>query len=231
MPAGPERNSAQGVAIRGQKSLVSGLALMAVSILALWLTSDLPQGTLRAMGPAMLPRWLAIGLGLCGLALVVAAFLRDGEGHEGLALRGPAVVVVAIMAFAAAVRGFSLGPLAVPSLGMAVAGPLAILIGGYATAEARLRELVVLALVLTAFCMILFGDLLNLPIPLFPQALADLYPDGWSTDARLRVTAGLLLVVGAAVFLAPRAPEPVVASGRRTETRRVDVAVDQRGGV
>ena len=63
-----------------------------------------------------------------------------------------------------------------PGLGLAFAGPLAILIGGYATPEARLRELVILALGLTPFCMLLFGDLLNLPIPIFPAALADSFP-------------------------------------------------------
>jgi hypothetical protein len=222
MPADAKGVSMPRGVVRGSQSLVSGLALILVSILALWLTSDLSQGTLRAMGPAMLPRWLAIGLGLCGLALMIAAFLRDGDGLEGLTLRGPIFVVLGILAFATTIRGFSLGPLAVPSLGMVVAGPLAILIGGYATAEARLRELVVLALVLTAFCMILFGDLLNLPIPLFPQALADLYPASLSTDGRLRATAGLLLLGGILVYLATR---------RGGEARRIDVAADHSGRI
>jgi hypothetical protein len=67
-----------------------------------------------------------------------------------------------------------------------VAGPLAIIIGGYATPEARLRDLVILALSLTPFCMVLFGDLLNLPIPVFPQALTGLFPADWSQKAVLR---------------------------------------------
>jgi hypothetical protein len=131
-------------------------------------------------------------------------------------------VVLGVLAFAATIRGFNLGSLAVPSLGMVVAGPLAIVIGGYATPEARLRELVVLALLLTAFCMVLFGDLLNLPIPLFPQSVSDLYPATWSSDGRLRATAGLMVLAGILVLLATR---------RGGETRRIDVAADHSGRI
>ena len=38
--------------------------------------------------------------------------------------------------------------------------------------------------------MVLFGDLLNLPIPVFPQALTGLFPADWSQKAMLRATAG-----------------------------------------
>jgi hypothetical protein len=121
-----------------------------------------------------------------------------------------------VLAFAATIRGLALGPVTIPGLGLIVAGPLAIFIGGFATPEARLRELVILALALTAFCMILFGDLLNLPIPLFPQWFADLYPAGWTNDGRLRATAGLLLLGAAAVYL--------VGHARRPQREPVDVA-------
>ena len=63
---GPQRRTP----LRGPQSFVAGLGLLALAGLALWLTRDLSQGTLGAMGPAMLPRWLATGVGLCGVALV-----------------------------------------------------------------------------------------------------------------------------------------------------------------
>ena len=53
---------------------------------------------------------------------------------------------------------------------------------------------------LTAFCMILFGDILNLPIPVFPNALLDVFPAGWSQKAILRLAAGALTVLAIAVF-------------------------------
>lgn len=190
--------------VPGPQSVVSGLVLMAVAAFALWLTSDLSQGTLRAMGPAMLPRWLAIGVGSCGLVLLIIGLIHRGSPLEGITFRGPIVVVIAILCFAATIRGLALGSLAVPQLGLIGAGPLAIFIAGFATPEARARELAILALALTAFCMVLFGDLLNLPIPLFPQWLADLYPVGWSSDARLRATAGLMALGAALILIATR---------------------------
>ncbi|HEY8565483.1 MAG TPA: tripartite tricarboxylate transporter TctB family protein [Beijerinckiaceae bacterium] len=187
--------------IRDTQSLVAGLALIALAAFAVWAISNLPQGTLRQMGPAMLPRWLAIGVGLCGLALLISAFTAVGPALERWSLRGPVFVILAIFVFAVTIRPFPIGPLSTPGLGLIAAGPLAIIIGGFATPEARLRDLVILALALTAFCMVLFGDLLNLPIPMFPQALSDLFPQTVSNDNRLRSVAGLMALTALAIFL------------------------------
>ncbi|QRM28708.1 tripartite tricarboxylate transporter TctB family protein [Microvirga sp. VF16] len=190
--------------VRAPQSLAGGLLLIALAALALWLTRDLDQGTLNAMGPAMLPRWLAIGVGLSGLALVVTAFLKDGDLLERWSLRGPVFVIGAILAFALTIRGYSFGSLVIPGLGLLVAGPLAIILGGFATPEARLRDLLILALSLTPFCMVLFGDLLNLPIPVFPQALTGLFPADWSQKAVLRATAAIMAAAAVVVFVATR---------------------------
>ena len=197
--------------VRGPQSLLSGLVLVALAAFALWLVSDLSQGTLRAMGPAMLPRWLAIGVGLCGLALVAAAFMHDGSPLESYTIRGPVMVVLGVLAFAITIRGFDFGAFSIPQLGMIVAGPISIFVGGFATPDVRWRELLILALGLTAACMILFGDLLNLPIPLYPQWLSDLYPAGWSNDLRMRATAGIMAVLAFVLWLAsPKTPaEPI----------------------
>src|SRR5215210_7306314 len=65
--------------IRGPQNFVSGVFLVVLALFAIWLVRDLSQGTLRAMGPAMLPRWLAIGVGTCGLALAVSAVFMSGD--------------------------------------------------------------------------------------------------------------------------------------------------------
>jgi hypothetical protein len=194
----------RGGPVRAPQSIAGGLVLLALAALALWLTRDLDQGTLNAMGPAMLPRWLAIGVGLAGLALLASAFIKEGDALERWSLRGPVFVIGAILAFALTIRPFSFGGIASPGLGLLFAGPLAIILGGYATPEARLRELVILALSLTPFCMVLFGDLLNLPIPVFPQALTGLFPADWSQKAVLRATAAIMAAVALLVFLTTR---------------------------
>jgi hypothetical protein len=207
--------------IRAPQEFAAGLALIAIALFAIWATSDLSQGTLRAMGPAMLPRWLATGVGLCGLAVVIMSLITPGEPlrvsdysgilsfaailaisaviatainsmffggaqignifyytfivlyygvlallflaiirkHGGFAasgLRGPFFVVAGIIAFALTIRLF----------GLVIAGPLAMVIGGFATPEVREGEILIFAAVMTAFCVGLFRYLLNLPIPI-----------------------------------------------------------------
>jgi hypothetical protein len=190
--------------VRGPQNLVAAATLVLLAALSLWLTRDLEQGTLGAMGPALLPRWLAYAVGLCGLALVIPAFRKDGDALERWSLRGPVFVMGGILAFALTIRPFAMGGFTIPGLGLLFAGPLAIIIGGHATLEARLRDLVILALSLTPFCMVLFGDLLNLPIPVFPQALTSLFPADWSQKAVLRTTAAIMTVAAALVFITTR---------------------------
>jgi hypothetical protein len=162
----------------------------------------------------MLPRWLAIGVGLCGLALLIGAFVRTGNLLERWSLRGPAFVILAILAFAITIRPLSLGWITTPGLGLLFAGPLAIFISGYASDEARWLELLILALGLTAFCMELFGDVLNLPIPPFPNTLPELFPNGWSQKDVLRAMAAILAGAAAVLVFVTRYRLPV----------RVDVA-------
>ena len=216
-PAAAERRTF----IRGPQSFFAGLALIGMALFAIWSVSDLPQGTLRAMGPAMLPRWLAIGVGLCGLALAVFGLIKEGdplrrsdyspiaaaaavliasaliafvvsrffldrsqlatvfiyaflilfygtvlvlflmsfsrsEWLSATGLRGPFFVVAGILAFAITIRMF----------GLVVAGPLAMVVGGFGTPEVREGEILIFAAVMTAFCVGLFRYVLNLPIPI-----------------------------------------------------------------
>jgi hypothetical protein len=207
--------------IRAPQNFFAGLALIAIAAFAIWATSDLSQGTLRAMGPAMLPRWLAIGVGACGLALAILSLFSSGDplrlsdyaavvtfaivlsiaailarvvnavfygGTQGSnaffytvivlfygtillmfittlrssgwletrGLRGPFFIVAGILSFAITIRLF----------GLVVAGPLAMVIGGYATPEVREKEIIIFAAIMTAFCVGLFRYVLNLPIPI-----------------------------------------------------------------
>ena len=221
MTVDAERLASPDGIVKGPQSLISGLVLIALALFAIYITRDLPQGTLRAMGPAMLPRWLAIGVGLCGLGLAVSAFLQVGQALEQFTFRGPVMVTLGVMAFFATIRGLQFDFASIPQLGLIVAGPLAMFIGGFATPEVRWRELMILALALTAFCMILFGDLLNLPIPMYPQWMSDLYPTGWSNDGRLRATAGIMILLSVVVyFVIPRHREP----------EAIDVVSDEHSG-
>jgi hypothetical protein len=141
--------------IRAPQNFFSGLGLIAVAAFAMWAVRNLPQGTLTSMGPAMLPRWVAVGIGLCGLALVGTSLVRPGAPLERFSMRGPLFVCLAMLVFALGIRSF----------GFLVAAPIAMVVCGIGSSELRWRELVVFAVLMTAFCIGLFVYALNQPIP------------------------------------------------------------------
>jgi putative tricarboxylic transport membrane protein len=150
-PVGPPRRRI----VRSPRNLAAGLALLAIAAVALQATVRLDVGRLRAMGPGMLPRSVAALVGLSGLLLVAASLLRDGPPLSRWRLRGPVLVSLAILGFAATIR----------SVGLVVAGLLVVMVGGAASPEFRWKELAVFGVVVTAACVALFRYALGLPIP------------------------------------------------------------------
>ena len=73
--------------------------------------------------------------------------------------------------FGLTIRGFELGPIKVPQLGLVVSGPLVVLIAGLAAEDRSWKELIIFAVVMTTFCALLFKYALSLPIPLAPWLL------------------------------------------------------------
>jgi putative tricarboxylic transport membrane protein len=141
--------------VRLSKDLVAGASLVALALFALWASWDLPQGTLRSVGPGMLPRAVAVLVLLPGAGLLVAALVKGGEPLGRWSLRAPLFVFLGLVAFALTIR----------SVGLLVAGPCVVLVSGAASPETRPVELLVFAAVLTAFCVGLFRFALGLPIP------------------------------------------------------------------
>lgn len=160
--AGPEEARERSAhVIKAPQDFVGGLVLVAIAAFALWQSSELAVGSLGAMGPGMLPRSLAVLLGLLGAVLAGSALLQPGEVLHRWSLRGMVFVFGAVVAFGFAVRPW----------GLAVAGPLAVIISGFASEETRWLETIVFGLVMTAFCIGLFKYALGLPIPLAPWLL------------------------------------------------------------
>jgi hypothetical protein len=154
-PRAAEPSAKARGALRAPRDLAAGLGLLALAAIALWAGADLDSGRLRAMGPGMLPRAMALLVGASGVLLVIAAFVKHGEPLGRWALRPPLLVTLAILAFAITIR----------SVGLVVAGPAVVLLGGAASPDARPKELIVVAVVLTTGCVLLFRYALGLPIP------------------------------------------------------------------
>jgi hypothetical protein len=98
------------------------------------------------MGPGMLPKGLAVLLGLLGALLVLDAVLEGGSRLDRWSIRGPLFVLGALVVFGLTIR----------PLGLVVAGPLAIVVSAFASDEVRWGETLLVGLLVTAFCIGLF---------------------------------------------------------------------------
>src|SRR5262245_19669327 len=112
-------------ALPRRQDFVAGLVIIGIALFAFWHGTDLPIGTLGGMGPGMLPKSLAVLLGLLGALLLVAAMFENGVSVEQLSIRGPILVLGAVVAFGLTIRPY----------GLLAAGPLAILISAFASEE------------------------------------------------------------------------------------------------
>jgi putative tricarboxylic transport membrane protein len=157
--------------------LTAGIFLVAVAGLASFQGASLEMGTLRQIGPGMMPRGLALLLGIFGVVLIVKGYAakptaQTSAGGDGLsrkpsqwwkqpAVRGPVCLFAAVCLFGLSVR----------PLGFLVAGPLVVIVSALASAETRRGETAIFAGAMTLFCFLLFKQLLSLPIPVAPWIL------------------------------------------------------------
>ena len=139
----------------------AGLFLIAVAVIGILASSGLRLTLPSGVGPGLMPRATSLILGGFGLLFVIQGLTTLGPRLEAWSLRGMFFLLGAVAVFAASVR----------PMGLAVAGPLALIIAAMADAETRLREILPFAIVLTAICIVLFKYLLRQPIPLAPFLL------------------------------------------------------------
>jgi putative tricarboxylic transport membrane protein len=163
VPVNPDDagRSQPATAIWLRQDFAGGLAIIAVAAFAFWQAFALPVGTLGGMGPGMLPRVLAVLLGALGALLLADSILQPGMPLGRWSVRGPLLVLGAVVAFGLAIR----------PLGLLIAGPLAIVIAALASDEVRWKETLAFGAAMTVFCIGLFKFALGLPIPLAPWLL------------------------------------------------------------
>ena len=140
------------------QNLLAGLLMIAIAAVAAMQGSSLSVGTLRHIGPGMVPMILAVLIGIIGVALVITWLRGEREGTGRWPLRGPIFILGAAVVFGLAVR----------PLGLAVAGPLLVVVAAFASHETRWIEIVLFAVGMTIFCVALFRYALSLPIAVAP---------------------------------------------------------------
>jgi len=145
-----------------------GLVLIALAIIAIWASGDLPGTHGFAFGPGTAPRLFAGLLAIVGALVALSGLLVDGPPVEPYAVRGPAWVLLAILAFAGMIRGLNIGPVTIPPLGLVPSTFAAFMISIFGSTEMRWVESLIAAVAMTAFCVGLFVYLLQLPFQLWP---------------------------------------------------------------
>src|SRR4249920_4187955 len=102
--------------VRAPREFYGGLSLIGLAIVAIWASGDLPGMHGFAFGPGTAPRLFAGLLAIVGALVALGGLLFDGPPLDSYAIRGPAWVILAILAFAGMIRGFNLGFVSLPPL-------------------------------------------------------------------------------------------------------------------
>ncbi|MGN7869104.1 Tripartite tricarboxylate transporter TctB family protein [Paracoccus haematequi] len=161
-PAPPPSNPWLG------RERIAGLSLVAFGLFALYAGADLPFRSESGVGSGMLPRALSIILIVLGAVQLAVTWKDRPESTGRWPIRDMLPVLIGVFLFAITIRGHHFGSFEVPTLGMAVATPLAVILSGLAAKDVRLGELVIFAAILTAVCIGLFRYALGLSLPVAP---------------------------------------------------------------
>jgi putative tricarboxylic transport membrane protein len=144
--------------MRGNVDVYSGLLLLAISTLALWLASSLSMGDAMEMGPGYFPTVISAVLGIISIAITIRGLVTPGQDVAPIELRPLAAVVASFVVFA----------LLLPRAGLAIAIAAQVGVAHFGSSETRVLESVMFAVGLAAFSAVLFIRVLGIPVRLFP---------------------------------------------------------------
>jgi hypothetical protein len=171
VPGDRAQPSGRGI-IKSQLDLAAGLLLVGIALVGIYGSLGLRFGQMTSVGPALMPRSVAVLVGVFGVGLVVTSFLSVGPRLERWHLRGPFFVLGSVLLFAMTIRGSTLTfgslKIAIPQLGLAIAGPLTVLFASLADRDTKWVEILIFTVFLTIACVGMFKFLLRLPIPILP---------------------------------------------------------------
>ncbi len=132
---------------------------MALALFALWASRDLQGMHGFSFGAGTAPRMFAVLLLVLGFGVAVTGLLNEGPAIQKYHWRGPFFVSLAIISFAFTIR----------PLGLVISAFASFLIAALGTPETRWGEALIVGVLLTLGCSLLFPYALGLPFQLFPR--------------------------------------------------------------
>jgi hypothetical protein len=142
--------------LRNPKDLWTGIIYIVVGAGAIFIARDYGLGTPRKMGPAFFPGILSIILIVIGIISLVRSFIRPGTPVGRMTFKGLLLVTGATVLFGLIVRG----------AGLIIAMPVLVIVSAYGSDKFSWRTSIVMAVVLTAFCILIFLKGLGIPLPI-----------------------------------------------------------------
>ncbi len=157
------------VNIKSQKDFFSGLMFMVVGVAFGWGATNYTIGDGARMGPGYFPLVLgvmhtALGAAITFKSLVVETM--DGDKVGAIAWKPLFFIILANLVFGASIGG--LPSIGLPPLGLIVGIFLLTTIAAYAGDEFRIKEVLVLAVILSVISYLAFIVLLKLQFPVWP---------------------------------------------------------------
>lgn len=145
------------VELRENRDFLSGLMFMIIGLGAIFIARDYPVGSALRMGPGYFPVALGGILFLMGLYVMVQGLIRKERVKGNWSLRALVVLPAAVIVFG----------LMVERAGFVPALIVLTIISAAAGREFKLREVLMLAILLTVCSVGLFIYGLGMPYPLF----------------------------------------------------------------
>lgn len=143
--------------LRHNKDFLAGLLFLVLGVLTVFFARDYPMGLAARMGPGYFPTVLGGILYLFGVYIMIRG-IRSGESVRGTwGWRPLALITLSIVTF-----GFTM-----EKLGLVPALMLLFFVAALAGREFRFREVLLLAILMSAFAAAVFVYGLKLPYPLF----------------------------------------------------------------
>jgi hypothetical protein len=141
---------------------IGGVAVLLTGLVGWFFVREYPLRELSDFGPGFVPWATTIGMALLGAAMIVRA-LANGS-HETIrpSVGRPLLFVPLGMAV------FACG---LDTLGLFLTAALSVFVTTFASPESSLRERVATALALAALVTVVFGYLLGMTMPLWPEFL------------------------------------------------------------
>jgi putative tricarboxylic transport membrane protein len=156
---GTSRVTLSTLRITNPQDYYGGLALIFLALFAFWASSDLSGMRGFSFGPGTAPRLFSSILLVLGVAVTLVGLFVEGQHLETYAIRGPVMVTIAILLFAALIR----------PVGLIISSFLVFAVASSGAKDVRWIEALIAAVVLTGFCVFLFVYMLGLPFQLWPR--------------------------------------------------------------